>query len=261
MSRARLPTVAEVRAVVQPPGLLARNSGEHWAGRLYMRRVSPRLTRRLIGTPLTPNAVTWLMLLSGWLAAAALSVPGLWTAAAAVLLIQLQLLLDCSDGELARWRKVGSPAGIYLDRVAHFATESALPIGLGIRADGGWDSIGGWTALGLLIAVLVLLKMAQGPLVAVARVESGRPPLQDTADTAAPRPTGVRRLRRAVGFLPFFRAFVAVEATLLAFAAALADAAFGDLAGTRVLVIALIPIAAVTLAGRVAAIMLSGRLT
>ena len=36
-------------------------------------------------------------------------------------------------------------------------TEAALPIALGIRADGGWDSIGGWTTLGLLIAVLVLL--------------------------------------------------------------------------------------------------------
>ena len=255
-----LPTIAEVRAVVQPPGLLARNSGEHWAGRLYMRRVSPHLTRLLIPTPLTPNAVTWMMLGCGLLAAGALSVPGLWTALAAVALIQLQLLLDCSDGELARWRRVGSPAGIYLDRVAHFATESALPIGLGVRADGGWDSIGGWTSLGLLVAVLVLLKMAQAPLVAVARMEAGRPPLADTATVAAPRPSGIRRLRRALGYVPFFRAFVAVEATLLALAAAIVDAVTGDLGGSRGLVIVLLPIAAVTVAGRLAAIMLSDRL-
>ena len=54
-----------------------------------------------------------------------------WPALGAVVLIQLQLLLDCSDGELARWRGVSSPAGIYLDRMAHNLTEAALPIALG----------------------------------------------------------------------------------------------------------------------------------
>ena len=58
------------------------------------------------------------------------------------LLIQVQILLDCSDGELARWRQQFSPAGIYLDRFAHYVTETLLPIALGIRADGGWDEIG-----------------------------------------------------------------------------------------------------------------------
>ena len=47
---------------IEPPSIFARNSGEHWAGRLYIRRASPYLTRRLIATPLTPNGVTWLMM-------------------------------------------------------------------------------------------------------------------------------------------------------------------------------------------------------
>ena len=63
-------------------------------------------------------------------------------AVGAVLLIQLQLLLDCSDGEVARWRDQKSPVGVYLDRIGHWLTEAALPIALGVRADGGWDSLG-----------------------------------------------------------------------------------------------------------------------
>ena len=127
--------------------IFARNSGEHWAGRLYIRRISPHLTRLLLRTPLTPDAVTWLMILAGVLAAGVLTLPGIVPAIGAVLLIQLQILLDCSDGELARWLDRRSPLGVYLDRVGHWVTEALLPIALGIRADGGWDQLGTYTTL------------------------------------------------------------------------------------------------------------------
>jgi phosphatidylglycerophosphate synthase len=255
-----VPTIAELRAATQPASIFARNSGEHWAGKLYMRRVSPYLTRLLIRTPLTPDAVTWLMILVGLAAAALLTLPGLLPAVGVVLLIQAQLLLDCSDGELARWRKTSSPAGIFLDRLAHNVTEAALPIALAIRADGGWDSLGGWTTIGLLIAVLVLLLRVVTALVYVARGEAGLPVAEDTAAVAAPRRAGLARARRALAFAPFFRAFVAIEFSFLALLAAVWDAAAGDLEGTRVLVIALVPVAALTLVGRLAAILTSQRL-
>jgi phosphatidylglycerophosphate synthase len=273
-ARTSTPTVAELRAATQPPSIFERNSGEHWAGRLYVRRFSPYLTRLLLRTPLTPNGVTWLMIASGLLAALALTLPGIapvaaaavltlpgvLPAAAAVLLIQLQILLDCSDGELARWRQQSSPAGIYLDRLGHYLTEAALPIALGVRADGGWDSIGGYTTVGLLVAVLVLLVKAETALVTVARAETGKPLVQDTRDVAAPRATGLRRIRRALGVMPFFRAFVAMEATLLALAAAVVDAVAGDLAGTRALVVALVAVGAITAVGHLLAILASSRL-
>ena len=255
-----LPSVAEVRAKGQPPGLLDRNSGEHWAGRLYIRRLSPYVTRELLRTPATPNFVTWLMILCGIGAGAALSVPGLWTALLAFLLIQLQILFDCSDGELARWKGVSSAAGVYLDRLGHFLTGAALPIGLGVRADGGWDSLGGYTSLGLLIALLVVLLWSQSALVHVARAEAGKPAVEDRADVAAPRASGLARLRRMAGLLPFFRAFVAMETTLLALAAAVADEAAGELVGARALVIAMVPLAAITFSGRLVAILASSRL-
>ena len=101
-ARTQTPTIAELRAVAQPARIFERNSGEHWAGRLYVRRYSPYLTRLLLRTRLTPNAVTGLMIVAGVLAAVVLGVPGILPAVAVVLLIQLQILLDCSDGEIGR---------------------------------------------------------------------------------------------------------------------------------------------------------------
>jgi len=252
--------MAEFRAVVQPPGLLDRNSGEHWAGRLYVRRYSPYLTRAVADTPVTPNGLTWAMIACGLLAAAALTIPGLPGALAAVGLIQLQILLDCSDGELARWRGTRSTAGVYLDRIGHYLTEAALPIGLGIRADGGWSDMGTYTSLGLLIAVLVLLIKGETALVTLARAEAGLPLVRDTAAVAAPRTGLLRRLRRAAGRAPFFRAFVAIEATVLELVAAIADAINGGLSVTRALVWVLVPVAALTAVGHLLAILTSDRL-
>jgi phosphatidylglycerophosphate synthase len=255
-----MPTIAELRAATQPASIFERNSGEHWAGKLYMRRLSPYLTRLLVRTPITANGVTWLMIACGVLAAAVLTLPGPAAAVGAALLIQLQLLLDCSDGEVARWRGVKSTVGVYLDRIGHWLTEGALPIALGVRADGGWDQLGTYTMLGLVAAVLVLLIKGESALVTVARAEAGLPPARDTVAVAAPRVSGLRRLRRAAGFAPFFRAFVAVEATLLALVAAIVDEAIGSLDGTRVLVVALVVITAVTAIGHLLAILTSERL-
>ena len=39
-----MPSLDEVREAGQPPQVLARLNDEHWAGRLYMRKVSPYAT-------------------------------------------------------------------------------------------------------------------------------------------------------------------------------------------------------------------------
>ncbi len=254
------PSIAELRAVCQPESLLGRVDAEHWAGRLYMRRLSPYVTRLLIATSLTPNGVTWLMIASGLLAALSLTLPGVLGALGAFVLIQAQLLFDCCDGEVARWRGRFSPTGVYLDGIGHYSTDAALAAALGIRADGGWGSIGGWTTLGLLVAVLVLFLKSESHLVEVARAHSGRPPHDAPAAASAPRSGALRRLRQAVRFVPFFRAFLAIEATMLALAAALVDAFAGDLSGTRVLLVALVPLGLVTVGGHLIAILSSKRL-
>jgi phosphatidylglycerophosphate synthase len=244
MSTSR-PSIAELRAATQPPQIFERNSGEHWAGRLYIRRFSPYATRLFLRLGLSPDAVTWLFVVAGVAAAALLCLEGVLPAIGAVLLIQLQILLDCSDGEVARWQGRSSPRGIYLDRIGHYLTEAGLPIALGVRADE--------VTLGLVLALLVLLIKSETALVFLARAESGRPPAEDRREVAAPRGGVLRSLRQAVRFVPFYRAFVAMEFTLLALIAEIAGL-------TDELLIVLIPVAAITAIGHLAAILASDRL-
>jgi phosphatidylglycerophosphate synthase len=227
-----------------------------------MRRISLHVTRILVATPLSANAVTFLMLPVGLLAGLVLSLPGVVAAVGAALLAQLWLLLDCCDGEVARWRRTFSPKGPYLDALGHYTIEAALPAALGIRADGGWSSIGGWTALGLTISVLVLVLKAETTLVIVVRARAGLPTGEGIWGAQASRPAGRRpALRQGARLLPFLRPFYAIEASLLALAAAVIDAATNSLDATRVLLVALVAAAVVAVIGHALSILASDRLT
>ncbi|MGH3344116.1 MAG: CDP-alcohol phosphatidyltransferase family protein, partial [Carbonactinosporaceae bacterium] len=252
------PSVAELRPVCQPDSIMGRVSAEHWAGRLYGRRISLHLTRVLLATRITPDGVTWLMIASGVLAVLLLGVPGVWTALGVVVLIQLQLIFDCSDGEIARWRNKTGATGVYLDRIGHYCTDAGLVAALGVRAGGGYASIDGWTTFGLFTALLVLFVKAETDLVHVARAYAGMPVLTD--EEAVPRPSSVRTIRRLITYLPFHRVLLAIELSALALLAALGDAALGDLTATRWLTLALLPVAFVVVGGHLFSILVSRRL-
>jgi phosphatidylglycerophosphate synthase len=127
-------SIGELRRVAQPPEVRSRANAEHWTASLYLRDVSPYLTWWLLKTSVTANGVTGLMILTGWATAAALLVPGIGGAMLALVLGQLQMLVDCCDGEVARWRGTSSPAGVFLDKVGHYSTEALIPVVLGVRA-------------------------------------------------------------------------------------------------------------------------------
>jgi phosphatidylglycerophosphate synthase len=254
------PTIAELRTVTQPASVTGRRNSEHWTGDLYQRRLSPYLTRVLLGTAITANGVTVLMIVTGAAAGAALLLPGLLGAVLAAVLGQLQMLWDCCDGEVARWRQTFSPTGFFLDKLGHTLAESAIPLALGVRADGGFGSLGGWTTLGAVLAVLVLVNKSLNDAVHIARAANDLPRLQDRAEETAPRVSSVARLRSLAGFVPFHRVFHSVEMTLLALVAGVVDAAAGGLDATRVLVAVLVPLAAVTVLGHLAAVLTSSRL-
>ena len=249
-----VPSVAEIRRIGQPQAILGRFDAEHWMGILYGRKVSPYATKVLMHARLSANAVTWLMIASGLVAAGVLSIGGLWPVIVAFLLIQVQLVLDCSDGEIARINSTQSPAGIYLDRIGHYSTEAALPIALGIRADGGWDSMHVWTMLGLVTAVVVLMVKAETDLVHVARLHAKLPLFGDEGK-AAPRVRSLRSLRSLARKLPFYRVFIAIEFTILALVAGAVDLATDGVQGSQWLLIVALASAVLTVFGHLASIL------
>lgn len=255
-------SLAELRAVTQPPEVRGRRNAEHWTASLYLRRLSPYLTSLLVRTSISANGVTGLMILVGWSAAAALVIPGVAGAALALLLGQLQMLVDCCDGEVARWRRTSSPAGVFLDKVGHYTTEALIPIALGLRAAGfPFETPGDflWTSVGFALALVIVLNKALNDMVHVARANAGLTKLADTKGEAAVSSSGLARLRRAARFLPFHRLYHSVELTMLAFAAALAGLVVGAGTADRVLVGALLPLALLALVGHFVAIMASRR--
>lgn len=259
----RWPGIAELREVCQPPAVRGRRNSEHWVADAYLRRISPYLTRVLLRIGASANQVTWVMIATGMGAAFALLIPGLPGGILAALLGQLQMLWDCCDGEVARWRRTSSPQGVFLDRVGHYATEGLIPIALGMRAAGfpdeGWLTQP-WPFIGALLAVIVLWNKALNDIVHVSRAYNGLPRLEERADIAAPRSAGLRRVRSLARFVPFHRAYHSVELTLLALIAAVIDAALGGLGATQALVAALTVLGVITVVGHLAAIVTSNRL-
>jgi phosphatidylglycerophosphate synthase len=254
-----------MRPVTQPDTVTGRAAAEHWTGTLYLRRISPYLTRLLIPTGISPNGVTWLMITAGGAAGVVLLVPGLAGAFLAALLAQVQMLLDCSDGELARWRSSFSASGIFLDKLGHYLAETLIPLGLGVRADGGLGSIGGWTTLGALFALLVLFNKSLNEMVHASRARAGLDPLVDHAGVGVPRRAGVARLRSLARFVPFHRAYHSIELTLLVLVAAIADRIADHVVGTgleatHLLLAALLVAVVLTVLGHVVAILTSSKL-
>lgn len=255
------PSLAEVRAAGQPPGVLARLNDEHWFGRLYMRRISPYATLVFARLGWSPNAVTVAFMVSGVVAGVVTAIPGLPAAIVVALLIQLYLLLDCSDGELARYTGRLSATGVYLDRIGHYVAEAALLIGLGIRAQGHFTFVGGYVSIGFAAAICVTLIKAETDSVVVARASSGlNGQHADDAAALAPRSSGLALARRLAAALRVHRIIQAPELSVLILITAIVDAAAGGLAATRVLAGASLAVGAVIAVAHLVAIVASRRL-
>jgi phosphatidylglycerophosphate synthase len=235
--------------------VLERRNAEHWLALLYTRRLSLPTTRWLVTkTRITANAVTYAMWATGLCSALLLAVPGVAGPILAAIGIQLYLLLDCIDGEVARWRHTTSPRGVYLDRIGHYIVEAAFLTMLGVRVGGSLDSP--WTSVGLLTAVLALIAKAETDLVAAT---IGPERIRTDNATSTPRHGLVRTLRRLLYPIRVHRATGAIEASLLLVAATIIRAAGWDSA-ERVLALALLAIAVAVAVGHLTVILSSGRL-
>ncbi len=119
---------------------VATASGSGWEQRLrsssrgddgafskaVVRPVSRRLTAVGLRHDWRPNAVTAVSLTVGLLAAALVLADSWWCFALAAVLLQLSLVVDCVDGEIARFTRSYSPLGAWLDGVSDRVKEFAV---------------------------------------------------------------------------------------------------------------------------------------
>lgn len=217
-ARPTQPTIAQIREVSQPASVTGRSNAEHWVADLYLRKLSPYLTRLILKTPITANGVTYLMILTGISISAALLIPGLTGLLLALFLSQLQMLWDCCDGEVARWRNSQSPKGVFLDRVGHYLTESLIPVALALRII-GWPEkeISDWKIpfLGAVISMLILLNKGFNDIVHVSRAFGGLEKLSDSKESGEPVKSWLRIAKAPFKVFAIQRLFHSVEMTIV----------------------------------------------
>lgn len=86
---------------------------------LISQRISPYLSSMYIKKNIVPNKITIHMILSGIIGAILFSIPNTFVKIIGAIFIQLWFVLDCSDGEVARYTKTFSKFGKELDYMAH----------------------------------------------------------------------------------------------------------------------------------------------
>lgn len=237
---------------------MQRRNGEHWLAILFLRRVSLRVTRHVIRTPVTANQLTGVMIVVGLAAAAVVAFPGVITAIVAAVCIQVYFLLDLVDGEVARWHRTTSVVGVYLDRVGHYLVEAAMLTAYGVRVGGGPGHVGGWAFIGLATGLFVILAKAETDLVDVARARSGYPAAADGAASLRSQKLGVAR--RVLSAAKIHQSTGALESSLLIALASVIDAFLGGVVVQQTLVVAWLVIAGVLVPVHLLSILMSTRL-
>jgi phosphatidylglycerophosphate synthase len=102
----------------------------------------------------TPNFVTTISVLVGFLAAAGFATGERWGMIAGALLLQAAFTLDCVDGQLARYTRTFTKLGAWLDSIFDRTKEYAVFAGLAIGASRTGDDV--WLLAGAALALQVL---------------------------------------------------------------------------------------------------------
>ena len=93
----------------------------------YYRPFSLRVSWLLYKTNITPNFVTFLQIIVGLTACLAIVLfPKQQVFILGIIFLHLAYLLDCSDGEIARAKKMSSLEGVFLDKFAHAITMPSI---------------------------------------------------------------------------------------------------------------------------------------
>lgn len=97
---------------------------------LISQRVSPYVSSFYIKKGTKPNTITLYMIYSGILGAVLFAVPNIYIKVVGALFIHLWFILDCSDGEVARYTKQFSKYGKELDYMAHLINHPLFGLSL-----------------------------------------------------------------------------------------------------------------------------------
>jgi len=125
-----------------------------WYSRIFYRNVSIYITKPLLCTSVTANQVTFLTMVLGLIAGVLFSFGTPSYVLAGALLLQLWLIFDCVDGEIARYKRTTGVCGKYTESLNHYVTEPFIVACVGFGLYVLFDNVVIF-ALGALVALLM----------------------------------------------------------------------------------------------------------
>src|SRR3989344_1623740 len=118
---------------------------EYWGYKTFSRGPSIYITYPLLKTGIRPNHISVLVILVGIAGAIMVYQPEFSWKLFGLFLLYLNLVLDEVDGEIARYKKIYSLRGVYLDAINHLLVPplflGALALGLAREAENGGNLI------------------------------------------------------------------------------------------------------------------------
>ena len=142
-----------------------------------VRRLSKPLTRLALRLGWTPNAITLISFAVGLGAAASFAAGSRWALVLGAVLLQLSLIIDCVDGEVARATRRFSALGAWLDastdRVKEFLAYAGLAYGAYRTGTDIW-----WLAV-VLVVLQTTRHMSDYDFSRVQRMREASVPLRD----------------------------------------------------------------------------------
>lgn len=132
----------------------ASRGGDGFFSTFVVRPLSRRLTGVGLGLGWTPNVVTVVSLAFGILAALLVATGEWWAWVVAAVLLLVALVVDCVDGEIARFTRRFSPLGAFLDAVGDRVKEYAVLAAVALVAVR--EGADGWPVALAAMAVVTL---------------------------------------------------------------------------------------------------------
>ncbi len=129
LAQAQLAGIDEARVLLER----ANRPDDGFYSTYVLRRASKPLTALALRLGLTPNQVSVFSLGVGFVAALCFATGSWWGLLAGALLMQASLIIDCVDGEVARFTRSFSDLGAWIDassdRVKEYAAYAGLAVG------------------------------------------------------------------------------------------------------------------------------------
>ena len=128
---------AQALAKIKIPMLrlkLANRANDGFFSVFFLRRVSKLLTWAAVKIGATPNQVTIASFAIGLYAAFLFAQGDTWSLIGGAILLQVSIIVDCVDGEIARYTRKFSELGAWLDAITDRVKEYAVFLGLAYGA-------------------------------------------------------------------------------------------------------------------------------